>query len=98
MRYLYVKPSEDFELGPDQVLTLLKTPYKLADGGKNWGTYVDDALHSIDGEYADMSKNTYETFKCRPREWDNVELAGVEIESEENENEIYQKRYLSKLK
>ena len=133
MRDLYVIPSEEFELGPDQVLKLLNPLYGLADSGDYRGktlkahlqtelgmdsavndaalffktageellglcaTYVDDALHAGDKEYSDMSKKTEKTFKCRPRERDNVQFAGVEIESKGEENKIHQKLYISKL-
>ena len=37
MRDVYIKPSREFALGPDQVLKLLKPPYGLAESGDYCG-------------------------------------------------------------
>jgi hypothetical protein len=60
-------------------------------------TYVDDILHAGDQKLVELSKITQRRFQCRPREWNNVQIAGVEIETKESEFVVHQQRYISKL-
>jgi hypothetical protein len=49
-------------------------------------------------DFIQLSEQTINKFQCRPREWNNVQFAGVEIESKESEIIMHQRRYISKLK
>jgi Reverse transcriptase (RNA-dependent DNA polymerase) len=60
-------------------------------------TYVDDTLQAGDQKFVELSELTQMRFQCRPREWNNVEFAGVEIEAKESEFVVHQQRYISKL-
>lgn len=42
-------------------------------------TYVDYSLYVFNPAYFQMSRLTKEKFKCKPREWDEVQFAGVQI-------------------
>ncbi len=46
--------------------------------------YVDDTLHAGTEEYAKLCNKTEEKFKCKEREWDNVQFAGVQVETKKN--------------
>lgn len=54
LRDVYVKPSKEFELGPNQLLKLLKPLYGLADSGDYWGKTLRSHLQEDLG----MSKST----------------------------------------
>jgi hypothetical protein len=60
-------------------------------------TYVDDTLQAGDQTFVELSELTQRRFQCRPREWNNIEFAGVEIETKESEFVVHQQRYISKL-
>ena len=60
-------------------------------------TYVEDILQAGNDEFSDLVKKTEETFQCKRRNYDNVQFAGIEIETNENGFHIHQKSYLSKL-
>jgi hypothetical protein len=60
--------------------------------------YVDDTLQAGNSDFIKLSEQTNNEFQYRPREWNNVQFAGVEIESKESEIIIHQRRYISKLK
>jgi Reverse transcriptase (RNA-dependent DNA polymerase) len=61
-------------------------------------SYVDDTLQAGNSDFIKLSEQTINKFKCRPREWNNVQFAGVEIESKDSEIIMHQRRYISKLK
>ncbi len=61
------------------------------------GNYVDDTLHAGTKEYSDLCKKTEKKFKCKERDWDNLQFAGVEIETKESGFEVHQKRYIQKI-
>jgi Reverse transcriptase (RNA-dependent DNA polymerase) len=70
-------------------------------GGKLIGlcaAYVDDTLQAGNSDFIKLSEQSINKFQCRPREWNNVQFAGVEIESKESEIIMHQCRYISKLK
>jgi hypothetical protein len=58
---------------------------------------VDDTLQAGDQKVAELSELTQRRFQCRPREWNNLQFAGVEIETKELEFVVHQQRYISKL-
>lgn len=43
-------------------------------------TYVDDILHFVNKKYCQLLKSTEAKFTCKPREYDKVQFAGVQIE------------------
>jgi hypothetical protein len=59
--------------------------------------YVNDTLQAGDQKFVELSELTQRRFQCRPREWNNVEFAAVEIETKESEFVVHQQRYISKL-
>jgi hypothetical protein len=61
-------------------------------------TNVDDLLQAEDAEFQQLSENVLRNFKCRDHERDNLQFAGIEIETLSDGFEIHQKRYLSKIK
>ena len=61
-------------------------------------TYVDDSLHAGNEKYQEITKITEEKFKCKNREYDDLQFSGLEIETKNNEFCAHQKRYISKLK
>jgi hypothetical protein len=60
-------------------------------------TYVDDTLQAGDQTFVKLSEQRQGRFQCQPREWNNVQFAGVEIETGEPEIIVHQQRYISKL-
>ena len=60
--------------------------------------YVDDTLHAGTKEYAKLCNKTEEKFKCKEIEWDNVQFAGVEVETKKNGFEVHQKKYINKIR
>ena len=60
-------------------------------------TYLDDVLKSGNEEFSNFVRKTEETFECKSRDYDNLQLAGMEVESRDNGFEVHQKSYLSKL-
>ena len=60
-------------------------------------TYVDDTLHAGTDEYSDLCKKTETKFKCKNREYDNTQFAGLQIEKATNGFEVHQKQYIQKL-
>lgn len=44
MRDVYVKPTKEFELAPNQILKLLKPLYGLAESGEYWGKTISEHL------------------------------------------------------
>jgi Reverse transcriptase (RNA-dependent DNA polymerase) len=71
------------------------------NGDKHIGlcaAYVDDILQDGDPSFVNLSEQTLDKFQCHPREWNDVQFGGVEIESKIQEIVIHQRRYISKLK
>jgi hypothetical protein len=60
-------------------------------------TYVDYTLQAGDQKFVELSELIQRRFQCQPREWNDVEFAGVEIETKESEFVVHQQRYISKL-
>ena len=60
-------------------------------------TYVDDILQAGNEEFSQLMKKTEEKFQCKSRDYDNVQFAGIEVESKDNGFDVPQKSYLSKL-
>jgi hypothetical protein len=60
--------------------------------------YVDDTLQAGNSDFIILSEQAINKFQCRPRERNNLQFAGVKIESEESEIIIHQRRYVSKFK
>jgi hypothetical protein len=44
-------------------------------------TYVDDALQAGDQKFVELSELSQRRFQCRPRDWNNFQFVGVEIET-----------------
>ena len=133
-RDVYVKPSSEFDLDPNQLLKLLKPLYGLADSGDYWGrtlkhhlekelgmkasvtdaafffkrvkekltglcaTYVNDCLQAGTEEFSHQAKCVERKFKCRPRDYDKVQSAGIKIESTLNGFQVHQRHNISKIK
>ena len=60
-------------------------------------TFVAEILQAGNDGFSDLVKKTEEKFQCKSRNYDNVQFAGIEIETNENGFHVHQKSYLSKL-
>jgi hypothetical protein len=60
-------------------------------------TYVDDALHARSKEYEGITEKTMKRLKCRDKEMDNVDCAGVEINTGTDGFQLHQQQYISTL-
>ena len=61
-------------------------------------TYVDDTLHAGTEDYSKICAKTEERFKCKKREWDKTQFAGVQIDSLKDHLKCTKKRTLGNLK
>lgn len=61
------------------------------------GTYVDDTLHAGTNEYLKLCEETEKRFKCKPRDYDNFQFSGMEINTKDKGIVIHQKNYLSNI-
>ena len=53
MRDIYIRPTKEFELGPDQLLKLLRPLYGLTDSGDYWNyTFQDHMVRDLQMEHA----------------------------------------------
>lgn len=67
-------------------------------GSEHIGTaYVDDTLHAGTKYYSKLCEETEKKFNCKKREWDNIQLSGLEIETHMDENKTHQNSYISKI-
>ena len=60
-------------------------------------TYVDDVLQAGNDEFSHLVEKTEEIFQCKSTDYDNLQFAGIEVESKDTGFEVQQKSYLSKL-
>ena len=60
-------------------------------------TYVDDCLQAGTDEFCQQAKCVERKFKCRPRDYDKVQFAGIKIESTPNGFQVHQKHYISMI-
>ena len=63
-----------------------------------YATYVDDCLQAGTEEFCHQAKCVERKFKCRPRDYDKVQFAGIKIESTPNKFQVHQRHYISKIK
>ena len=63
-----------------------------------YATYVDDCLQAGTDEFCQPAKCVERKSKCRPRDYGQVQFAGIKIESTPNELQVHQKHYISKIK
>ena len=60
-------------------------------------TYVDDILQTCNDHFSHLVKKTEERFQCKNMDYDNLQFAGVEVQSKDSGFEVHQKSYLTKL-
>lgn len=60
-------------------------------------SYIDDTLHTEDENYSNESHQTEQEFKCDEREYDNIQFAGLQIETTADIILIYYKRNIMKF-
>lgn len=88
------------ELGMKNCITDTALFYKSSEAGLAGlcTTYVDDALYAGNKTFEETTKKTEQKFKCKKREYDNLQFSGLKIETKENMFLVHQKSYISKLK
>ena len=60
-------------------------------------THVDDCLHAGNENYSQLSQSIERKYKCRDREFDNIQFSGVNIETNSNGLCIHQERYIKTI-
>lgn len=58
---------------------------------------VEDILHAGNGAYGDVCCNAEKKFNCESKEWDNTQVTGLQMETDDAGCAISQRGYIARL-